>query len=82
MLSDLAGLVPRAVGGRAALRAVGDRLGAVARLNGRTPQELRRLLLEDDMLVLTPSGRIAYEDQRRGGVPHIADLRAAQSPGR
>ena len=63
VLSDLAGLVPRAVGGRAALRAVGDRLGAVARLNGRTPQELRRLLLEDDMLVLTPSGRIAYEDR-------------------
>ena len=56
-------LLPRAVGGRAALLALGDRLGAVAALNGRTTGRLRHLLLSDATLVVTPSGRLAYEDR-------------------
>ena len=55
-------LLPRAVAGREALRVVGDDLPAIAALNGRSPAELRSLLLEDDSLVLTPAGRLAYRD--------------------
>lgn len=55
-------LLPRAVAGREALRVVGDDLPAIAALNGRSPAELRSLLLEDDSLVLTPVGRLAYRD--------------------
>ncbi len=61
------GLLPRSLGGREALRTVGDRLDAVAALNDRDPVELRQLLLRDDMLVITPSGRLAYEDRLAPG---------------
>ena len=55
-------LLPRTVAGREALRVVGDDLAAVAELNGRSPAELRSMLLEEPSLVLTPAGRLAYRD--------------------
>ena len=70
-------LLPRTVGGREALRVVGDDLRAVAALNGRSPAELEALLLRDDTLVLTPSGRLAYRDDLTArSAPDAAAARA------
>ena len=55
-------LLPRAVAGREALRVVGDDLPAIAALNGRSPAELRSLLLEQPDLFVAPSGRLVYRD--------------------
>ncbi len=55
-------VLPRTVGGRQALRAVGEDLPEIAALNGRTPEELSELLLGDETLVLTTTGRLAYRD--------------------
>ncbi|MGV3562698.1 MAG: hypothetical protein ACO1ON_05390 [Nocardioides sp.] len=56
-------VLPRTLGGRQALRVVGEDLAEIAALNGRTPAELRDLLLRDETLVLTPTGRMAYRDE-------------------
>ena len=55
-------LLPRAVAGREALRVVGDDLPTIAALNGRSPAELRSLLLEQPDLFVSPSGRLVYRD--------------------
>ena len=55
-------LLPRTLGGRSALRAAGEDLDDIAALNGRSTAELRELLLGDETLVLTTTGRLAYRD--------------------
>jgi hypothetical protein len=51
-----------AVRGRAAIRALGDRLDDAARLNGERPAELRALL-EDPTTWLDPDGRLYVVDE-------------------
>lgn len=45
-----------------AISKLGYRLPAVARKHGKSPEELRRLLLEDETLFLDPTDRLLYID--------------------
>ncbi|WP_116949578.1 hypothetical protein [Jiangella endophytica] len=56
-------VLTRAMSGQDAVDALGDRLGDVAELNGMSADELRDLLLRDSSVVVTPSGRLLYDDQ-------------------
>lgn len=49
-------------GGAAAVRALGGNLAAVAAAYGKTPNELRALLLRDKTLKVAPNGRLFYKE--------------------
>lgn len=55
-------LLPEAMGGQAAIDALGDNLQVVAQRNDMTADELRALLLRDDDLRVSPAGTLLYSD--------------------
>ena len=60
-----------------AINKLSDRLPAVARKHGKSPEELRRLLLEDETLFLDPNDRLLYIDPARN---QELDVYSANSP--
>lgn len=61
--------VPRAMHGRAAVRALGDRLPAAASLNDRTPAQLRSLLVDDSTMWVAPTGRLFVKESMQAAAP-------------
>ena len=55
-------LLPRAMSGKRAIRTLGNDLAAAARVNGRTPDELRALLEHDPAATLDQGGRLHFRD--------------------
>ncbi|TDE10388.1 hypothetical protein [Jiangella asiatica] len=56
-------LLPSPMGGQEAIDALGEEdLERVAEINNTTVDELRDLLLRDATLLVSPSGRLMYED--------------------
>ncbi len=60
--------LPRPLRGAAALRALRDRVGDAARLNGLTPTRLKSLLENDSTTWLSTDGRLYYVDSAPAGV--------------
>lgn len=60
--ADSRPVLPRAMTGRAALRALGDDLGTAAARNRMTTTELREVLSSDPAASLSASGKLAYAD--------------------
>lgn len=54
--------LPEAMGGEEAIDALGDNLEAVANRNGKTPEELKDLLLRDKSAKVSVDGFIVYGD--------------------
>ena len=73
-------LIPEPANGRAALRALDDRLPAAARVNNMKPAELRDLLLSDSAAWLDPAGRIYYKDPIPTGTPASSAPEVANYP--
>lgn len=57
-----ADLLPEPMGGQEAIDALGDHIEDVAELNNTTVDELRDMLLRDASLLVSPSGRLLYDD--------------------
>ena len=55
-------MLPEAMSGQEAVDALGDKLAVVAERNNMTAEKLRKLLLTDSTLHVTPSGSLLYVD--------------------
>ncbi|NED95595.1 hypothetical protein G1H11_09750 [Phytoactinopolyspora alkaliphila] len=61
-LSQVGDVLPESMGGQEAIDSLGDKLERVAKMNNRTPEELRELLLRDKTVKVSPNGFLLYED--------------------
>lgn len=55
-------VLPKAMSGQEAIDALGDKIDVVAKRVGKTPEELKELLLRDKSARVTPEGNIRYHD--------------------
>lgn len=55
-------MLPEAMSGQQAIDALGDKLAVVAERNNMTAEKLRKLLLTDSTLHVTPAGSLLYVD--------------------
>ena len=70
-------VLKEAVGGKRAVRRLGDRLAEVAAAHDRTPAQLRAALLSDRTLTVDRGGRLFYRDPApTGDVPSRSEERA------
>ncbi len=64
--SPLGSVLPEALGGQAAIDALGDKITLVASRNGKSVDEVKELLLRDETAKVSTSGFIKYVDDFGG----------------
>lgn len=55
-------VLPKEMSGQEAIDALGDKITVVAKRVGKTPEELKELLLRDKSARVTPEGNVRYHD--------------------